>query len=253
MANYLPVTYVSQLGGAANEHNNDCGAASSLMLLKSYSLCKDMTVDTFYNLVKPSGDTALRVGELQIQMAGSGLKNTWKVGMTLTEVFANLHDKIPMIALIHYAPLVDAGLTERTGFRGAHFVVITGIDLDNIFINDPYRTDNKAHLSIPIDIFEKAWDQCILDDNPVRGAIIPIYPIQDLSTSVPVENGEYPKQFKTNTMGLAVYRNNGGTLSVPYNRIIPRNGTPVTVYAETVLWARISTDEWVRRNYLTRV
>jgi len=67
--NTLSVSYVPQLGIEADEHNNDCGASSSLMLLRSYSLAKEVTVDQIYNLIKPSGDSALSAGELQVRMA----------------------------------------------------------------------------------------------------------------------------------------------------------------------------------------
>ena len=183
--NILPVSYVPQLGIEADEHNNDCGASSSLMLLRSYSLAKEVTVDQIYNLIKPSGDSALSAGELQVRMASYGLKTEWKVDMTVDMVYTYLRNKRPILALIHYAALVDAKLTERTGFRGAHFIVITGIDLDSVFINDPYRTDNQTNIAIPIAIFEKAWKDCVFDGNPVGGCIIPKLPIQDLSIPVP--------------------------------------------------------------------
>jgi uncharacterized protein YraI len=96
-----------------------------------------------------------------------------------------------MLALIHYAPLVDAGVTQKTGFRGAHFIVITGIDLDYVYINDPYRTDGKTNVAVPISVFEQAWAQCSIDSNPVGGAIIAKLSIRDLSVVVPPANDEY--------------------------------------------------------------
>ncbi|MBE3085087.1 MAG: hypothetical protein IMZ64_02590, partial [Bacteroidetes bacterium] len=68
MSNILPVVYVPQLLSGALEHANDCGSSSTLMLLKTYSLAKDVTVDQFYNSIHPSGDTALSAGDMQSKM-----------------------------------------------------------------------------------------------------------------------------------------------------------------------------------------
>jgi GH25 family lysozyme M1 (1,4-beta-N-acetylmuramidase) len=187
--NILPVKYVSQIITGALSHTNDCGAASSLMLLRTYNLANSVTVDQFYDSIYPSGDSALSVGDMQTKMASYGLKNTWKVGTIIENVFGFLKDKKPLLALIHYAPLVDAKVTQKTGFRGAHFVVITGIDLENIYIDDPYRDDGKVNVAVPISVFEQAWRECSLDGNPNNGCIIPNLPIQDLSTTIPPTNG----------------------------------------------------------------
>lgn len=184
--NILPVVYVSQLTGESGEHNNDCGAASSLMLLRTYNLANTVTVNQFYNSIYPSGDYALSASQMQSKMAGYGLKTTWKVDMTIENCFTSLREKKPILALIHYGALVDAGVTERTSFRGAHFLVVTGIDLESVYLHDPYRTDGEIDIVVSHSVFELAWSQCTLDGNPVGGAVIPILPIQDLSVPQPV-------------------------------------------------------------------
>jgi hypothetical protein len=189
--NTLSVYYVSQIMTGALEHNNDCGAASSLMLLGTYNLAKDITVDKFYNSIVPAGDTALSVGSIQTKMASYGLQTDWKVDNNIETLFYYLRNHKPALALIHYAPLVDAGVTEKKGFRGAHFIVVTGIDLENVYINDPYRTDGKINVAVPIAVFESAWKQCSLDGNPTGGCIVPKLPIQDLAVVIPPTNDGY--------------------------------------------------------------
>jgi hypothetical protein len=191
MTNTLPIYYVSQLMNGALEHNNDCGSASSLMMLGTYNLAKTTTVDQFYNSIYPSGDIALNVSSLMAKMLSFGLATEWKVSNTPETIFYYMRSRKPMLALIHYAPLVDAGVTQKTGFRGAHFIVITGIDLDYVYINDPYRTDGKTNVAVPISVFEQAWAQCSIDSNPVGGAIIAKLSIRDLSVVVPPANDEY--------------------------------------------------------------
>jgi hypothetical protein len=188
--NTLNIKYVSQIMTGALEHNNDCGSASSLMLLNTYNLANETTVDGFYNKIVPSGDIALNAGSMQVAMSSYGLKTDWKVDMTMAQCFENLRNKKPILALVHYGTLVDAGVTQKTGFRGAHFLVVTGIDLENIFVNDPYRDDGVTNVPVPHKTFEKAWADCTLDGNPQGGCVIPKLPIQDLSVPVPV-NDEY--------------------------------------------------------------
>jgi hypothetical protein len=214
--NTLPVYYVSQLGSGASEHNNDCGAASSLMELGTYNLAKTINVDQFYNSMYPSGDMALNVSSMQARMGAYGLVTEWKVGLTTELIFYYLRNRRPLLALIHYAPLVDAGVTEKKIFRGAHFVVITGIDFDSVYIDDPYRTDGATNVAVPIAVFEQSWAQCALDGNPVGGAIIPKLPIQDLGVVVPPTNDEYillvawlnlrAKATSTSTLVRVIYR-----------------------------------------------
>jgi hypothetical protein len=100
-----------------------------------------------------------------------------------------LIDQRLAIALIHYAPLVNAHITQITSFLGAHFVVVVGIDIKSICINDPLSTGSGAGLEVPIDVFKQAWSQCSLDNNPINGAIVTTIPIQDLSTSDTPTNG----------------------------------------------------------------
>ena len=188
--NTLPVRYVSQITSGALEHFNDCGSASALMLLTTYNLANGVTVDAFYNSIHPSGDAALSAGDMQAKMSALGLVTDWKVDMTMEAVYGALRNRKPLIALIHYGSLVDAGVTEKSGFKEAHFLVVTGIDLESVYVNDPYRTDNLTNIAVPISVFELAWSKCYLEHNPNGGALIPRLPIQDLSIIIPGDKYE---------------------------------------------------------------
>lgn len=180
--NVLPVPYISQILEGALSHNNDCGPTSALMLAQTYKLCLTMTPDQVYNNIQPSGDVPIFTRQLQVWLASLGLKNN-SLSLTLHDLFDFLVQKKPIIALIHYATLVNSGLTQQKGFRGAHFVIVTGIDIENIAINDPYRTDQSGfNQPIPINIFMQSWKEAILDNNLPYCALIPQFPICDLST-----------------------------------------------------------------------
>ncbi len=181
----LPVPYASQILNGALSHNNDCGPTCALMLAQAYGLAKEKTVDQVYDQIQTSGDVPLSAGQLRTWLRSVGLESEWEI-FDIHLLFDRLVQKKPIIALIHYAPLVDAKLTEKTGFRGAHFVVVTGLDIESVAIHDPYRTnDSGTNQPIPIDTFTKAWQECAEDGNPPFGGLTPRLPIQDLSKPAP--------------------------------------------------------------------
>lgn len=172
----LPVPYVSQLGPGASTHQNDCGATSAVMLLRAYQNIT-MTPDDFYVKFAISGDPYLSVTQMQTAMNSLGLLTDFRVGLTLGDLFMALSASKPLIVLLRYKVLEEAGLTEKK-FQGPHFAVVVGVDTRNIYIHDPLYTnvaDGEAH-AYPLDIFYQAWTEVGSDPsfpNPARGAIIP--------------------------------------------------------------------------------
>ena len=187
--NSLPVVDRSQLGPGADAHHNDCGPASDAMLLRTYNLAMQITVDELYNQLVPAGDVPISASALMRQMQSYGLKTVWYIETKTDQVYGYLRGRRPVLALVHYGALVDAGYTQFKGFRAGHFLVIRGIDLDNYYINDPYRSDGMFNIPVPIAVFEKAWKDCTIDGNPVGGCLVPVLPIQDLAVPpVPVSD-----------------------------------------------------------------
>jgi hypothetical protein len=219
MTNILPVPHVSQIAPGALMHNNDCGAASVLMVLRSYNLAKDMTVDQVYDQLYPVGDAPLHAGVPMRSLALAGITNDWRADVHTHDMYDTLVMRCPIIALIHYAPLVDAGLTEKTGFRGAHFVVVIGMDIENIYIHDPYSLARGIALPVPVAVWNQAWTQCNLDGNSICAGIFVTLPIRDLSVLSPVNNpgvGKYEMGIHNGVQvnGLNVRSGNGDNYPV---------------------------------------
>jgi hypothetical protein len=187
--NTLPIPYVSQILPGALAHNNDCGAASTLMVLKAYNVALDKTVDKIYDLIQPAGDVPLSATGMMNLLASFKVTNEWRSDMPLKDLFDVLSRKMPVILLIHYAALVKAGLTEKTSFLGAHFAVATGIDIAYVYIHDPYRTFGGENVPIPQDIFMQTWGQSYADGNPNFSAIVMKLAIKDLSVPAPAPTG----------------------------------------------------------------
>jgi hypothetical protein len=252
----LEIPYVSQIQPGALQHNNDCGAASVLMVLRGYSLYKTATVDKIYDLISPAGDVPLSATGLRSLLATNKIPSEWKVGLAIHDMYDVLVARRPIIALIHYAPLVAAGLTEKTGFKGAHFVVIIGMDIENIYIHDPYSTVKGEKLPVPVTVFNQAWTECNLDGNPICAAIFMTPPLQDLSVQAPSALGikyEFGTLNGIPVNGLNVRSGPGDTY--PVLRTIWRSDTPY-VYILRTFWDRgllVDNSGWVYMPCLRKV
>ena len=172
----LPVPYISQLGNGADQHHNDCGAASAIMLLKAYFNI-EMTPDEFYIKFGIPGDSYLSVNQLRNALASLGLMTDFRVELTVQDLFGVMAAGKPAIVLLRYKTFVDAGLTEKK-FDGPHFAVVVGLDIKNIYIHDPLYTnptEGEAH-AYSLEVFWKAWKDIASDNqnpNAERSALIP--------------------------------------------------------------------------------
>lgn len=235
----LPVPYVSQLGTGADMHKNDCGAASAVMLLRAY-VNSTMTPDDFYASFKITGDPYLSVPTLVNAMSGLGVLTTFKAGLMMADLFNTFATGKPVIVLIRYKTLEDAGLTEKH-YEGPHFAVGVGMDSKYIYVHDPLYTkpsDGEAH-PYPLDLFWKAWKDVALDPqfpNPERGAIIPAVGLG------------YPMQLamKVNIPSLNVRSGPGLTNAVVGSLKL---GQVVNVTREVNGWGQIATNQWIFLQY----
>lgn len=235
----LPVPYVSQLGAGAETHKNDCGAASAIMLLRAYTNTS-MTTDEFYIKFNIAGDPYLSVPTLRNAMGKLGVLTSFKSGLTMADLFNLLATGKPVIVLIRYKVLEDAGLTEKH-FEGPHFAVAVGMDSKYIYLHDPLYTNavaGDAH-PYPLDTFWKAWTEVGLDPkftNPQRAAIIPAvglgYPMEKAVTvNIPLLNIR---------VGPGLGYTAAGTL---------KKGQIVKVIREVNGWGAINANQWIYLPY----
>jgi hypothetical protein len=252
----LPVPFASQITPGALEHNNDCGAASAKMSVNAYKVGLDKSVDQFYNMIIPAGDMPLHIDGLQRVLTSYGVKNVWKAGQAVHDMYDILVMRCPIIALIHYAPLVDAGLTEKKLFKGAHFVVVIGMDIENIYIHDPYSQIMGIQLPVPVAIFNQAWSQCYLDGNPTNGSINMTIAIQDLST--PITPPGTAKYIMATVNGVAIKGINvrsGPGENYQFVKTLWRTTTPFVFITKVVgIWGLLEDGSgWVYMPYLTKI
>jgi len=235
----LPVPYVSQLGAGAEAHKNDCGAACAVMLLCGYNGAA-MTPDEFYTTFNLQGDPYLSVPTLRNALGKLGVLTGFQAGLTMADLFNTFATGKPVVVLIRYKVLEDAGLTEKH-YEGPHFAVGVGMDSKYIYLHDPLYTnasDGEAH-PYPLDLFWKAWKDVALDPkypNPERSAIIPVVGL----------GYRMEKPVVVNTPSLNI--RNGPSLS---NVIVGsvKKGHLVKVMREVNGWGEIGRDQWIYLAY----
>ena len=239
----LPVPYVSQIGPGADAHNNDCGAASAVMMIAAYTKTK-MTPDDFYTRYAITGDPFLNVVQIRNGMGSLGVLTDFRAGLGIPDIFNAIAGGKPIIALIRYKVFSDAGLAEKT-FQGPHFAVVIGMDCKYVYINDPLYTNpanGEAH-AYPLDLFYQAWKEVAMDSqfpNPERSAIIPIAGLGFKLT----------RRVKVNISSLNI-RNApslGGTILGTVSK-----GQVLEVTREISGWGEIAPSKWVYLAYTVLV
>ena len=235
----LPVPYLSQIGAGAELHRNDCGATSAVMLLRAYTNTT-MTPDQFYALFNIAGDPYLSVPTMRNAMGKLGVLTNFKAGLMMADLFNTLATGKPVIVLIRYKTLEDAGLTERH-YEGPHFAVTVGMDSKYIYLHDPLYTnpsDGEAH-AYPLDIFWKAWKDVALDlqyPNPERSAIIPLAGL----------GYRMERPVVVNILSLNVRSGPSLTSKVAGSL---KKGQVIYVTREVNSWGEIGTDRWIYLPY----
>lgn len=235
----LPVPYLSQIGGGAEKHKNDCGAACAVMLLRAYTNTT-MTSDQFYALFNIPGDPYLSVPTLRNALGKLGVLTSFRVGLTMADLFNTLATGKPVIVLIRYKTLEDAGLTERH-YEGPHFAVGVGMDSKYIYLHDPLYTkptDGDAH-AYPLEIFWKAWKDVALD---------PQYPNPERSAIIPVAGLGYRMERPVMVNILSLNVRAGPSLTSKVTGSL-KKGQVVKVIREVNGWGEIETDRWIYLPY----
>ncbi len=233
----LPVPYVSQLGPGAEARKNDCGAASSIMLLRAYFPDFKLTPDEFYTrFAIPGADPYLSVTQLRNAMGSLGLLTDFKATLGMQDLFGYLAAGKPVIVLLRYKVFEDAGLTEKH-FEGPHFAVVVGMDIRHVYIHDPLYTNpanGEAH-PYPLELFWRAWKEVATDPkvrNPERSAIIPSAGI----------GFKLSRQVKVNVPALNVRASNA--LNAAIVRVL-KKGEVVEIAREMGGWGEIEGGGWI--------
>ena len=173
----LNMVGVSQIGVGANDHHNDCGLACCSMDVLA---AKDIfvPVDEWYKMDgwgAPSLDVGTTAYQLQKAMALFDVRTTSGSALSIANIQGYISKGLPIITLVDYGVLSDAGLTYYKG-DFLHWFVVMGYDSNNVIVLDPYRPyDIGLKIIIPNQIFLNSYkgSYVALVDS-IEGGIIPM-------------------------------------------------------------------------------
>jgi hypothetical protein len=250
--NYWNVPYIGQVGSGANEHYNDCGPTSAGMVIKFYG-ANFTSIDALFNEVQPSGDSYTSFGDICKLWDARGIDADYAQEVTLGELYEYLVKGAPVVALIHYGALESV---RPNSFKGSHFVVVIGMDLQNVYIHDPLNNVSTGErVPVPINLWISCWST-LGDLNPQRSILIPSMG----ETPPEVLRTVYPRDYN----GCNVRSVAGGTgastklFAVPYDATFTKTTSRMQVYEIKILdrtydrnWGRIHPTQnwWVCLDY----
>jgi hypothetical protein len=174
----LDVPYISQWDDIAHTHNADCGPACMAMIINAQPTDRTVTVDHLYEHLPPMGPFAFTsIANLQTIGQQEGVPMQ-RVPFTQNTAIARtkelVEDATPFIALVNYAAW-DA--IVHNNFSGGHFVVVTGIDDEYVYIHDPLfrgsRREEGEYYAWTHDLFMAGWGSGHDIGNPDFVAIVP--------------------------------------------------------------------------------
>jgi hypothetical protein len=247
MTSLLSVPYIGQVGFGSDEHGNDCGAASAAMLIK-FAGVNCPIVDVLYNEVRLSGNNYLSIGDLMALLSHRNIKSEWFANTATKDLFWVLVQGTPVIALIRYGALETI---RPNTFKGSHFIVVVGMDLDTVYIHDPLNTPTTGErIALPMAMFEAAWST-VGDDNPQRSMIVPAKGAAIPVIAPAILRVVYPKDKD----GCNVRSVPGDTSDKTKLRAIPfgtSSASKMNIYFERDGWGKIhpTKEEWVSLAYV---
>lgn len=243
----LNMAGVSQIGATANDHHNDCGlACCSMDLLAARDVF--VQVDEWYKMDgwgAPSTDIGTTAYQLQRALGLFDVKTVRGTSLTIQKIVDFINKGIPIITLVDYKVLSDAGLTYYKG-SFLHWFVVMGYDRNNVIALDPYRPyEAGLQIIIPNQIFLNSYrSSYVALVDSIEGGTMPItYNGTVNTTSLNVR--------ATPPSPSGVLGNWVGTLSIN-NRVYIERSTITTSNWGNVTTSNNSTNPvgWVSMDYI---
>ena len=172
----LKIPYRSQWDPDAKDHSADCGPTSLAMLLTG--LGDPIGPDALYQYIGHRDYSQYTsFGDLARAAKARGVTMTprqFTSETALNELKALLDGGLAPVALINYA-FWDA--LVKNGFRGSHFVLVTGYDDANVFVHDPLFRDKRREEgnfhAFTYKQFTDAWGGFKPGENPNYKVLVP--------------------------------------------------------------------------------
>ena len=224
----LPVPYLSQFGPGAEKFTNDSGSAAGAMLVRAYTH-QNITPSGFYDQTGQLEDIPLSFAQISNTMSANGVPAELRNGLRLADIPLILFSGRPAIALIQQVVLQQAGLSPEL-FLGPHYVVVVGMDVEQVIIHDPLRKDASGQAQgIPWVIFYQAWTRA---ERHERALLVPR---QQLVRRVRVAATSLNVHQQPSSGAEVIDTVNAGEL---FEITIQKNG-----------WGKIGEERWISLSY----
>lgn len=178
----LDIPYHSQWERDAELTRRDCGPACVEMVGEYLCLDTDVTTNDIMWSITGGEDRGTRINELQESaMAWYSVTLDRYNEFTWDELVARALAGEPCIVLVHYGSFptrIDRNYTQ------GHYMVVCGFDevdyqgkaVERVILHDPdfYGDAMEMGAFIPVvkSVFMKMWDDCHMDRNPRRMALV---------------------------------------------------------------------------------
>jgi uncharacterized protein YvpB len=157
----LSVPFLTQLGsaGVAGYGSNNCGPASIAMTMRYFG--KSMSVQAAAIAIRGSNDNYTNgytdfKSQRTINLLTNNNLQQSNVG-SYQELQKQISDGNPVVILVDnnkYRSIKPYANDNNAWFTTGHIIVVTGYDKDNVWVNDPLRT--QADLKLSVDMFKNA-------------------------------------------------------------------------------------------------
>lgn len=177
----LNIPYHSQWDATAKKSKNDCGPTSLSMVL-SYYLKKEITSDTIFNIINP-GSGYVSFQQLQNAALKYDCKSEIKRGSSLDYLKECLDKDIAPIIVVHYGYLPN----RQDSFTGPHILVVSGYDSKGFYLHDPNywsprRSEGEYKYYTYAEI-DKAWNTTV-DGNAARTVFVVTNPNPNMANLI---------------------------------------------------------------------
>ncbi len=150
-----------------------CGAAALASVLHWIDPSLDFTEDMLSRQLKSSSKHGTKIRNIDRLATSKGLSVSWRDGWTMEDLEKSLHMGRPVIVLIQaYAKAEVVGSVSdwkfdwKNDWKDGHYVVVNGIDTNNIYMMDP--SSRGAYTYIPRQEFLDRWHDVDVESRHVH-------------------------------------------------------------------------------------
>lgn len=133
--------------------NYSCGAAALQAVLRYWGI--DIEEDKLIKLLKTSPEYGTNERDIVRVAKKMGLKAEFKDNITLEDLERSIHEGIPVIVDCQSWGSTCSNKSWADDWRDGHYMVVIGIDEDNVYLEDPYILGSRGF--IPRQEFVERW------------------------------------------------------------------------------------------------